>query len=278
MLKGRIKEVKLRPVKCSCNLLLISNCEETENHLLYGAYPKVIQSTEKPLVLSFLYKDYIQKDIVEILQLGKPDVLQKLISLLAHNSGQLVNYNQLALDCQVTFATIKHYLDILEKTYIIVRLSPFSHNKRTEITSNPIYYFIDNGFRNFALNNFSATTTRTDLGLLVEGTIFQELYKYREQHYLQYDIHYWRTKSGAEVDFVLYFNDEFILPIEVKYQNMKHANLSRSYRSFIEAYKPKTGIVITKNFIGKMEVGDCTIQFIPLVQIEKLFQLIDARL
>jgi hypothetical protein len=247
--------------------------EQTENHLLYGCYPKVIQSQEKELILSLLYKDYIQKDIVEILQLAKPDVLQRLITLLTHSSGQLVNYNQLAIDCQVTFPTIKHYLDILEKTYVIARLSAFSRNKRTEVTSNPIYYFIDNGFRNYALNNFSAPQSRTDLGLLVENTVFQELFKYREQHYLHYDIQYWRSKSGAEVDFILYFNEELVFPVEVKYRTMKHASLSRSYRSFIENYKPKIGAIITKDFIGKMEVDGCAIHFIPLVQIEKLFAL-----
>ena len=127
-----------------------------DKQALFGSYPQVVTSSEKNMQLEQLYEDYIKKDIVEILKVGKPDILQKLLILIAHSSGQLVNYNQLATDCGVTSKTIQHYLSILEKTFVLERIQPFVGNKRTEITSNPIYYFIDNGFRNHALANFSA--------------------------------------------------------------------------------------------------------------------------
>jgi uncharacterized protein len=79
----------------------------------------------------------------------------KLLTLLAHISGQLVNYNQLATDCRVSIPTIQSYWNILEKTFIIKKITPFVGNKRKEIVSNPIYYFSDNGFRNQALRNLT---------------------------------------------------------------------------------------------------------------------------
>jgi predicted AAA+ superfamily ATPase len=189
-------------------------------------------------------------------------------------SGQLVNYNQLATDCHVSVTLIKHYLTVLKQTYIIATITPFVGNKRTELTSNPVIYFIDNGFRNFALGNFSTIFTRTDLGLLVQGLIFQEIYKHITQNFLNYSIHYWCTKSGAEVDFVVYQNDTNFLPIEVKYRSLSSPAISRGYRSFLQAYRPTNAVVITKDFLGSEQFEGVTVHFIPLEYLKNLFALI----
>ncbi|MEI8295552.1 MAG: ATP-binding protein [Alphaproteobacteria bacterium] len=245
-----------------------------EELLIYGAYPQIVDGSAKELLLAQLYQDYIAKDIIETLQLGKPDIFQKLLGLIAHSSGQLVNYSQLAADCQVNVSTIKHYLSIAQQTYVIAEVTPFVGNKRTELTSNPIFYFIDNGFRNYALRNFSEPTYRNDLGLLVEGAAFQEIYKFITQNFLNYSIHYWRTKSGAEVDFVIRKNDDSILPIEIKYRNLKIPQVSRGYRSFLQAYQPKVAVMITKNLIHVEKIDNTDVHFIPFEQFDQLFPLI----
>ena len=250
--------------------------EHLEELLLYGAYPQVIAAQAKELLLAQLYQDYISKDIIEILKIGQPDIFQKLLGLLAHSSGQLVNYNQLANDCQVSVTMIKHYLAIAQQTYVVVALSPFVGNKRTELTSNPIIYFIDNGFRNYAIRDFNTSSIRQDLGLLVQSLVFQEIYKFISQHFLNYNIHYWRTKSGAEVDFVIYKNAKTILPIEVKYRTLSSPAISRSYHSFLQAYQPKNAVIITKDFIGNKRIEQTDVHFIPLEHLAKLFSLIDT--
>ncbi|NGX28712.1 MAG: hypothetical protein K940chlam1_00898 [Candidatus Anoxychlamydiales bacterium] len=249
-----------------------------QEQLIYGCYPRVVLSKEKEIILKQLYQNYISKDIIEILKIGKPDIMQKLITLLAHNSGQLVNYNQLATDCRVSATTIQHYCSVLEKTYIISKIKPFVGNKRKEIVSNPIYYFIDNGFRNQALRRFSKDENRNDIGLLVESAVFQEILKFKEQNFYDFDIHFWRTKSGAEVDFVLYKNDKDFLPIEVKFRRMKRPMITRSLRSFIDAYNPEIVIIITRNFRKKTEVKNSVIHFIPLQDIIEIFDLIRSSL
>lgn len=242
-----------------------------EEYLIYGLFPGVVLSSQKAIVLQQLYNDYINKDIIEILQVSKPDTLQKLITLIAHSAGQLVNYNQLATDCRVSIPTIQHYCGILESTYVISCLKPYVGNKRKELVSNPIYYFIDNGFRNQALRQFSNLNSRSDTGLLVENAVFQELIKYRAQHFASFNIHYWRTQSGAEVDFVVYYNTENLIPIEAKYRNMQRPMVSRSMRSFITGYFPKKAIIITHNYKDKINLDGCMIHFVPLEQISQAF-------
>ena len=245
-----------------------------EDALTFGCYPQILKSERKQLLLTELYKQYIQKDIVEILKVGNPDIFQTLVTLIGHSSGQLVNFNQLANDCKVSTTMIRNYLDILEQTFVLKKITPFVGNKRTEITHNPIYYFIDNGFRNVALRNFVSSSSRTDQGLLVESFVFQEIYKFKSQNFASFDIHFWRTKSGAEVDFILYKSENHLLPIEVKYQRLSRPILTRGFRSFLQAYRPKEAIIITKDFLGKITESDCQIHFIPLSDLSKIFQII----
>jgi len=265
-LTGRHLEVLILP-------LSYEEIGEVEaSSLIYGCYPAVIKSSEKTILLRQIFQDYISKDIIEILKISKPDVMQKLITLVAHSSGQLVNYNQLATDCGASVYTIQHYLGILENTYAIAKITPFVGNKRKEITSNPIYYFIDNGFRNQSLHNLSNdVNSRQDVGLLIQSAVFQEILKYKTQHFLDFDIHYWRTQSGAEVDFVLNEGDDSVIAIEAKYRNLKSPVVTRSYRSFVEAYQPRYGFIITKNFNKKIKVENCEIYFISFARLNIMF-------
>jgi predicted AAA+ superfamily ATPase len=245
----------------------------SEQHLIYGCYPGVVKSKEKKFLLHQLVRDYITKDIIEILKISKPDIMQKLVTLLAHSSGQLVNYNQLASDCRVSSSTIQHYISVLENTYTLYRVTPFVGNKRKEITSNPVFYFIDNGFRNQALQNLSLSIEmRQDKGLLVQSAVFQELLKFKIQYFYDFTIHFWRTQNGAEVDFVLYQNENCIIPIEVKYITMNTPTVSKSFRSFVEAYQPKYGFYITKDFNKKIVLDHCEINFISFQRLLSLFQ------
>jgi predicted AAA+ superfamily ATPase len=228
----------------------------------------VVQTTHKAIILQQLYQDYIQKDIIEILKVGHPDNMQKLIGLLAHSSGQLVNYQTLGTDAQIGHHVLKNYLSILEKTYTISEIKPYVGNKRKEITSNPIYYFIDNGFRNQVLKNFVPLESRNDKGLLVQSIIFQELLKFKTQNFLDFDINFWRTQSGAEVDFVLKKDENTVIPIESKYQTS--LKITRSLRSFLEAYSPKVGFVITKNIYQTITVNTTTLYFFPLSMLPEL--------
>ena len=250
--------------------------DTSESQLIFGCYPAIVKSTEKAILLKQIYQDYISKDIIEILKISKSDVMQKLITLIAHSSGQLVNYNQLAADCMVSSTTIQHYLSILEDTYTLAKITPFVGNKRKEITSNPIFYFIDNGFRNQSLQNLSTMLdSRHDIGLLIQGAIFQELYKFKIQHFIDMNIHFWRTQSGAEVDFILKKGDGLVIPIEAKFRTMTSSVVTRAFRSFIEAYEPRYGIFITKNYNKTTMIHNCEVHFISFWRLEKMIHLLE---
>lgn len=234
-----------------------------EEYSLWGGYPEVIKARDsetKTIILKNIYDTYVTRDVIELLKITDYSVLKKLVTLLASQIGSLVNYQSLARDTQSYFHEIKKHLSILEQTYIVSFISPYSTNRATEIKKNPKIYFIDIGLRNYTLNSFQDLSARPDSGSIVENIIFSQL-KFNQKE--EYDIKYWRTIVKAEMDFILP-KKESVLPIEVKYSIFDFPKISRGFRSFVSEYKPRQAIILTKGFWGELRVESTLVKFIPV--------------
>lgn len=245
--------------------IFINDLEKVfQEYAVWGGYPAVVQSTDmetKNIILKNIYNTYIDKDIVELLKITDHSKFKKLISVLSAQIGNLINYNSLSRDAGTYFKEMKHYLSILEETYIISLLKPFFSNKISELKKNPKVYFIDSGLRNRITGGTGGDLMfRQDLGAIMENVVFSQL-KFKEE--ILGDIKYWRTVGKAEVDFIIEKHNE-IIPIEVKYAAFNSPQISRGFRSFIQEYRPKRALVLTKNFWGEIEVDSCKIKFAPL--------------
>ena len=120
---------------------------------------------------------------------------------------------------------------------------------------SPKFFFVDNGFRNMAIKNFLPATSRTDVGALNENFIGTELIK------KGYPIRYWRTKSKAEVDFIIEERGE-IIPLEVK-TTLNKPSVSRSFRSFLEKYAPSRGFITSQQLYDEVKVNDTSVKMVP---------------
>ncbi|MCP5050969.1 MAG: DUF4143 domain-containing protein, partial [bacterium] len=121
-------------------------------------------------------------------------------------------------------------------------------------------FFIDPGLRNLAQKNFAPLPHRQDLGSMIENLVYIELEKNRE---LLDDIHYWRTKSKAEVDFI-YSHGQTAIPIEVKTGSAKIGTLTRSFHSFIAACNPPKAVFLNKDAFGVFKVNLTEVYYIPV--------------
>ena len=119
----------------------------------------------------------------------------------------------------------------LEQTFIIDVVRPFFRNTRKEIVKSPKVYFNDLGIRNFAIKNFNDLRIRSDKGFVFENFVYLILKDSRES---SDKINFWRTKAGAEGDFVI-LEGLKIIPIEVKAKYFKNPLVSQALRSFINA-------------------------------------------
>lgn len=227
----------------------------------FGAYPEVIKAKDietKKTIIKNIYETYISKEIIELLKIHDLFKFKKIVSILGAQLGGMTNYNELSSTCDSYYKEIIETLEILEETYIIKSIRPFHKNLKTELKKNPKTYFIDLGLRNYAINNFNSLENRVDKGEIAENFVLGQLLK-KEMG----KPNYWRTLGKAEVDFVLSVGNE-IIPIEVKYKKFNKPRVSKSFKSFISAYKPKKAIVLTKNFWEKTKIGKTTIAFIPI--------------
>ena len=111
---------------------------------------------------------------------------------------------------------------------------------RKEITKAPTYYFTDLGLRNYAANTFGNATTFSD-GFLFENFVYKVLKK--NEKLTSTTIHFWRTRDGSEVDFVVNIGQESV-PVEVKYSRLKSLEITRSFRSFLSKYNPRVGYIV----------------------------------
>lgn len=214
-----------------------------QEYAVFGGYPRVVLAKnreEKVMVLRNIYNTYFLREIRDILQLSTEEELQKLIKALSVQVGSMVVYNELGQVASLNYSRLIKHLNILEKTFVIKKILPFYKNKRVEIAKSPKVYFLDNGFRNIATDNFQRLEERVDRGNLNENFVAGQLLKEG------YRINYWRTKSNAEVDFVLEENGRNVA-IEVK-STLRSNKVSRALLSFRERYSPYRTVVVSKNY------------------------------
>ena len=210
--------------------------------LVFGGYPEAVLKTSKEgktEVLSSIFDLYVKKDLLEYLNIEKILDIKKLIEFLAVNNGKKIKYEEISKLTSLKFNETKRYLEMLRETYIVEILRPFYTNKNKEIVKIPKIYFIDNGVRNFFINNFNELSLRDDSGFLFEGFVLSEFLKKGIKN-----IRFWQDKNGNEVD-MLFEENSILTPIEVKFKQSLKSEDFRGVNAFLKDYpKTKKGYII----------------------------------
>lgn len=208
--------------------------------LVWGGYPAVWLGHQPARVLSNLVEAFVLRDASDRFHIQRPDALRALLQLAAGQVGQMVNLAEWASIAGISAPTAREYLAILEESWVLHQLPAFAGGRRREITTAKRLHFYDPGLRNALLDTFSDDIERRpDRGMLMEGLAFAELAKALPR---DWSIRYWRAKGGAEVDFVLVRGDRLV-GVEVKAG--RRARLTRSSRSFVDAYAPSDLVLVT---------------------------------
>jgi hypothetical protein len=244
-------------------------------YLQFGGYPRIIleQSLkEKKMLMVEIFSSYLEKDIAYLLNVERRDAFSALIRLLASQTGQMVNYSEIASSVGISVPTLKNYLWYAEKTFVIQLLSPYFTNRRKEIVKSPVVYFCDLGLRNYALGIFGNITNPKEMGLVFQNFvfgIFKEVLKFSS-----INLHFWRSKDKADVDLVLNLGKE-VIPVEIKYKSLLHPDIERSMRSFIEKYNSKKALVVNLSYEHRSKVKDTEIIFLPYWKLFSGIEYVD---
>jgi uncharacterized protein len=232
------------------------------DQLVFGSYPAVFlagDDTGKKEILNNLVESLILKDASDLFKVKRIDAFWKLLMLLAGQIGNLANFSELASICNADVGTIGNHIEILEENHIVQKVLPSAGGKRAELTSAAKVFFMDCGIRNQLLNNHSRELQlRTDIGPLLENWVFSEICKNIP---LVDTIKFWRSKAGAEVDFVVEHAGA-LHGVEGKFASLKRPLLGRSVRSFIEAYAPERLAVVNMRLERELQSEKTIINFV----------------
>ncbi len=228
---------------------LIAVKQTLENRLIYGSYPDVInRSDHARKTLTNLSGSYLYQDLLTLDNVRKPALLEKLLIALALQIGSEVSYNELAQTLNTDAKTIEKYIDLLEKCYIIFRLTAFNRNIRTELKRGRKIYFYDNGIRNAVIQSFAPLSMRNDVGALWENFFISERIKAKHYNGNYAKSYFWRTTLQQEIDYIEECDGK-ISAFELKW-NPKKSRVSIP-ASFKDSYEIERFEVITpENYLG----------------------------
>ncbi len=220
---------------------LAAALDRLDELLVLGCYPEIVTAeNSKEERLREIAASYLYKDILEYGDIRKPDLIVKLLRALAYQIGSEVSYQELSLLLGVDNKTVQRYIQLLEDSYVLLRLPPLSTNPRKEISTSRKIYFLDNGIRNAVIDDFSPMAERNDRGQLWENFMVTELYKRQRNTSRAGHFFFWRSRSQAEVDLVLEAGGVYTA-YEFKYNPRKKVGFPQS---FTERYAPREEHVI----------------------------------
>ncbi|MBW2558255.1 MAG: ATP-binding protein [Deltaproteobacteria bacterium] len=248
-LTGRKFEYLLFPIsfqKMSEYTSLLEEKRMLEHRMIYGAYPEVVtQAGDEREILNLLAGSYLYKDLFAREQIKKPALLEKLIQALALQMGSEVSYREVGQLIGADNETVERYVDLLEKTFVVFRLTALSRNLRNELKKSRKIYFYDNGIRNAVIKNFNPLALRQDTGVLWENFLIAE--RMKANHYAGRHVNrwFWRTHAQQKIDYIEEY-DGRLNAFEFKWNPKKNA---RFPKTFLNAYPgSETAVITPKNF------------------------------
>ncbi len=158
----------------------------------------------------------------------------QFLDIAAANDGETVNYNNVARECSVSVKTVQQYFQILEDTFLAFKIPAWTRNARKRLVSHPRYYFFDTGVTNALAHTLTTQLNPNVFGRRFEQFVICQLMAFVEYKRLDFQLFYWRTRHGAEVDVLICQGSRIICALEIKSsQNISVERLG-GLRRFIE--------------------------------------------
>ena len=216
------------------------------NYIFNGFLPRIYDQNQRPTTAySNYYQTYIERDVRQLINLKEASLFEKFIKLLAGRVGQLIDYSSLGNDTGISANTVKHWLSILEASFVIVKLAPYYENFGRRLVKSPKYYFVDTGLLSFLLGIQNAQQVTRDplMGTLFENLVVMDCLKAQLNQGKMPSLYFYRDSNGLEVD-ILWQDGRILKPIEVKASATYNASLLKSLKKFKTVVDYEAGYLI----------------------------------
>ncbi|MBI3385091.1 ATP-binding protein [Candidatus Gottesmanbacteria bacterium] len=263
-LAGRIQELVLRPMGYG-EYLRINDKPNTPEYFLHylswGEFPYLEKlpdwAEKKEYVNDFIIKKVVEHDLPRLKRVYGNDIVNLLNVLITH-SGQMVEIQNLAHDLHLAQNTVREYLHLLEKTYVVSQNFNLGIGFRTRsVRQRKVYATSVNALVLKTVQGLQSDLWQHNAGAMIETFVYNYLLRKNEG-----EIHFWRKRQIKEVDFI-YSTPETKLPIEVKYQNQIRPSDLNNLLYYCSKEHLKKAMVVTKNEQGTKHIHGVEINFTP---------------
>lgn len=211
------------------------------NALNNGLMPRhYVASNAKKLISAYI-GNYLKDEIAAEAKIRNIQSFSRFLEAAAFSNGEMVNYANIASDSGVSPPTVKEYFQILEDTLIGRFVPSYQKKPKRRVITAPKFYFFDMGIVNYLLKRGEIQFGSEVFGNAFEHFIYNEIFAHSRYSGKEYPIHYWRTASQIEVDFILGENE---IAIEVKSTTNVSSRHIKGLKSFAEEYKTKQLILV----------------------------------
>jgi predicted AAA+ superfamily ATPase len=204
-----------------------------EQRLIYGNYPEVTENLDQAQdVLSEMVQEVIFTNLGVTDRINKGENLMRMLQTIAFHIGEPISYNEIAEKSDLDNETVERYIDLLEKSYLLIRLPSFFNDKRYELKKSHVIYFVDNGIRNVLIRNFNPLNLRNDVDQLWRNWLISERIKWNKLQGKNAEYKFWRTHTKQTMDFLEFQNGQ-VAAYKTAWEKKKKIKFPTS---FTEAY------------------------------------------
>lgn len=174
-----------------------------EQRLVYGNYPAVTEdlanaeTTLKEMIQSVIFTNLGVTD-----RINKGAKLMRMLQTIAFSVGEAISYNEIAEKCDLDNETVERYVDLLVRSFLLIRIPTLYSGHRYELKKSHVIYFADNGIRNAVINNFNPIEMRNDLDGLWRNWLISERIKWNQLNKKEVTYKFWKTHTRQQIDFI----------------------------------------------------------------------------
>jgi predicted AAA+ superfamily ATPase len=202
--------------------------------LLKGGYPRIYKDQLDPTkAYRSYFQTYVERDVRLLIQVKDLMQFERFIRICAGRIGQILNLEEIGGEVGISSHTVKHWISILEASFLIFRLQPYFENFGKRIIKSPKLYFTDTGLAAYLLGIENVVQMSRDplRGHLMENLVVLELMKTRLNQGLDPELYYYRDVQQNEVDLIFKKGHELV-PIEIKSSKTYHADFLKNLHFF----------------------------------------------
>lgn len=222
--------------------------------LFKGGWPELYtHSTLSPVTyLNDYIRSFVERDIGMSAGIQKLSEFHTVLGLLGARTGQLIDYSDIAKDSGIAAVTVKEWITLLERADLVYTLKPYFNNFNKRLIKSRKFYFLDTGLA-VRLQGWSESTplfNSPQIGSLFETLVLAEIVKFIRNYRKDWQLYFWRTKDGDEVDLILKTSSGSVHAFEVKLSIQRMPEIVNYSTAFRKEFSPSNPLVVV-TFGGK---------------------------